>query len=369
MRIRTITCHDVYNLGASLQAFALQHYLEGMGHDVQIIDYKPDYLSGHFSLWAINPKYNKPLLREAYWLAKMAGRIKARGRKKPFDQFKQRYLHLTRRYSSIEELHQDPPEADLYIAGSDQIWNTTFNNGTDAAFYLDFGTARKISYAASFATPELREGTEGFVKQKLANFDAISVREKGGLNILSSLGFNGTQVVDPVFLLNKAEWDELLQGVCSIAEAELNDPYILVYDFDPQGPIHQVAERLAKLKHCKIYGVGPYALPYADRNFANNGPLDFVALVKNAQCVVSNSFHATAFALIYHRDTLVVNRQDGLNLRMKDLLHDYKLDYRIVSGTTADDQLENSIDYIAVAPLIAENITNSKNWLNRSLNG
>lgn len=369
MKIKTITCHDVYNSGASLQAFALQRYLESQGHEVQIIDYKPDYLSNHFNLWAINPKYNKPVLREAYWMVKLPYRIKARARKKPFDQFTQHYLHLTRRYSSVVELRKDPPEADVYIAGSDQIWNTTLPNGTDAAFYLDFGSARKISYAASFATPALREGTGHFVKQKLKNFDAISVREKSGIGLLNNLGYEGNQVVDPVFLLSKEDWDALLSDNHLASQPELKEPYILVYNFEPKGPISIVADRLARLIKCKIYSFGPYAMPYAQKNFVNNGPLDFVALIKSAQCVVSNSFHATVFALIYSRDTFVVNRQDGLNQRMKDLLEDYGLGDRLISPTASDAQLIEHIDYSKVNPIFEKSIANSKDWLDKNTNG
>lgn len=336
---------------------------------MQIIDYKPDYLSNHFNLWAINPKYNKPVLREAYWMAKLPYRIKARARKKPFDQFTQHYLHLTRRYSSVEELRKDPPEADVYIAGSDQIWNTTLPNGTDAAFYLDFGTARKISYAASFATPALREGTENFVKHKLKNFNAISVRENSGIGLLKSLGYTGGQVADPVFLLGKKGWDELLNNNQLDSQPELKEPYVLIYNFEPKGPISIVADRLARLIKCKIYSVGPYAMPYAQKNFVNNGPLDFVALIKGAQCVVSNSFHATAFALIYSRDTFVVNRQDGLNQRMKDLLEDYGLGDRLISPTASDAQLIEHIDYSKVNPIFEKSIANSKDWLDKNTNG
>lgn len=369
MKIKTITCHDVYNSGASLQAFALQRYLESQGHEVQIIDYKPDYLSNHFNLWAINPKYNKPVLREAYWMVKLPYRIKARARKKPFDQFTQHYLHLTRRYSSVVELRKDPPEADVYIAGSDQIWNTTLPNGTDAAFYLDFGSARKISYAASFATPALREGTGHFVKQKLKNFDAISVREKSGIGLLNNLGYEGNQVVDPVFLLSKEDWDALLSDNHLASQPELKEPYILVYNFEPKGPISIIAKRLAKLINCKIYSVGPYAMPYAQKNFVNNGPLDFVALIKSAQCVVSNSFHATVFAMIFDCDTFVVNRQDGLNQRMKDLLEDYGLGDRLISPTASDAQLIEHIDYSKVNPILEKSIANSKDWLDKNTNG
>lgn len=96
MKIKTITCHDVYNVGASLQAYALVTYLRKLGHDAQIIDYKPDYLSNHYSLWGLgNPAYDKPILRELYNLAKLPGRLKAE-----------------KRESGIRPVHRGVPAAD-----------------------------------------------------------------------------------------------------------------------------------------------------------------------------------------------------------------------------------------------------------------
>ena len=137
MKIKTITCHDVYNHGASLQAFALQHYLQSIGHDVEIIHYKPPYLSGHYDLWKVsNSRYDKPIIRLLYLMVKLPGRLKSLKRKRAFDAFTSQFLRLTRRYDTIEALRNDPPHADVYIAGSDQIWNTAFRNRLEPAFYV-----------------------------------------------------------------------------------------------------------------------------------------------------------------------------------------------------------------------------------------
>ena len=96
MQIRIITCHDVYNHGASLQAYALQTYLELMGHTVEIIDYKPDYLSRHYLLWSVdNPIFDKPFIKQLYLMAKLPGRLVALKRKKVFDAFTKLYLKRT----------------------------------------------------------------------------------------------------------------------------------------------------------------------------------------------------------------------------------------------------------------------------------
>jgi hypothetical protein len=363
MRIKTITCHDVYNLGASLQAYALQRFLQEQGHDVAIIDYKPFYLSGHFKLWNVsNPKFNKPLIKQLYLCAKLPGRLLALKRKNVFDHFTANFLKLTKRYHNLEELQEDAPLADIYIAGSDQIWNTQFPNGNDAAFYLDFGNARKISYAASFATNSLEEGSKNFVQTKLNNFNSISVREASGLKILDSIGFNGVQVVDPVFLIHRESWDDIED------HSGENEKYILAYDFDKHGPIGVIAKRLSKLLKCKIYSIGPFRMHYAHRNFVNAGPDTFISLIKNSQCVLSNSFHASAFAMIYNKDFFVIEREDGLNQRMRDLLKKYSLLERIVSLSIGDEELQSSIDYSDVNEGINQDVKRSKSFLLSQLN-
>lgn len=330
MKIKTITCHDVYNLGASLQAYALQRYLQNEGHDVEIIDYKPDYLSGHFNLWGVgNPIYNKPIIKQLYLAAKLPGRLKALKRKKVFDQFTHQYLRLTKRYHNNEELKADPPVADVYIAGSDQIWNTLFPNGKDPAFYLDFVPPgkKKISYAASFATKEIADGWTPFVKKMLANLDAVSVREKSSLPLLTSLGRpDGVAVCDPVFLLDRNEWEKIMNKTVS-----LDEDYILTYDFENNPTIKEIAQNMKKEKGYKIYNVGPFKMNYADKNFVNAGPLEFLSLVNHSSFVISNSFHATAFSLIFQKNFCVVNRKEGINERMKSLLGDLQLGDRIIS--------------------------------------
>lgn len=208
-----ITCHDVNSYGASLQAYALSRFIADAGHAVSIIDYKPGYLSNHHKPDAIcDPRFDYPVLRQLYLLAKLPGRIQAKERKKYFDRFTSTYLPLTaERYHSLDELRGADIRADILIAGSDQIWNTFLNNGHDPAFYLDFGPekARRISYGASFGSALLAHGSEPSVKKHLGLLDEISVRERTGVDLLRSLGYDGEHVCDPVFLLPADEWREL----------------------------------------------------------------------------------------------------------------------------------------------------------------
>ena len=364
MQIKTITCHDVYNHGASLQAYALQTYLESLGHTVEIIDYKPDYLSRHYLLWSVdNPVFDKPLVKQLYLLAKLPERLIALKRKRLFDEFTKKYLQLTsKRYHSNEELKAEPPLADMYIAGSDQIWNTLFQNGRDAAFYLDFApaSAKRISYAASFATEDVADEYRPFVCKMLQNFDAVSIRERCSLPLLTTLGrADGIAVCDPVFLLSNAQWESLLP------QQQNKEKYLLVYDTEFMSKVKEIAKRIAKEKNLKIYNVSASRIGYADKDLWISSPINFVQLIRDASYVVSNSFHASAFSIVFERDFCVINRSEDINERMKSLLSNYELEERLVAGYS--ENILKPIDYQQVRPQVQKDIEYSKEFLNQSL--
>ncbi len=353
MTINTITCHDVYNYGASLQAYALMKCLRNEGHQVKIIDYKPNYLSGHYNVFAISEKYSSisTLHRLAYYCVRIPYRLCFWDfkRKRAFDQFKSKHLHLTDiQYHNNEELKNAPPIADLYIAGSDQIWNTAYPNGKDPAFYLDFAPNGKIraSYAASFSVSEIDDKIKSFVRQQISKLDFVSVRESTGLQILASIGLSGCQVCDPVFLLAKNEWSAMTHS------RMIRQKYILVYDFELNKDIENFVKKYAKKYDLKIVSIkdGPN-LEYADKVIKGAGPLDFLTLIRDCECVVSNSFHGSAFALIFNKEFYVFNRmRQKVNSRMVDLLAGLHLEERLI--TNKNDTFLSKINYKEVNPLM-----------------
>lgn len=332
MNIKTITCHDVYNYGASLQAYALQEYLISQGHNVEIIDYKPDYMRVHYNFWyvpenshyyqkAMNSKFIHFLLC-CYFAPR---RFATYGRKKKFDAFREKFLKCTRRYFSYEELVADAPVADAYIAGSDQIWNSNLPNGKDPAYFLQFGSGntKRIAYAASFGIPEVAEAHRPVMSKWLEKFDAISVREKTALNILKAIGVEGVEVVDPVYLLTQQLWSKFA-GENKIQK----EKYILVYDIDlDNDDLRKEAERLSKLYGYKIVAVCALGKnPYAQISIKDAGPLEFVNLIKNAEFVISNSFHATSFSIILNRPFSTFYKKKNVS-RMVDLLKNIGLEH------------------------------------------
>lgn len=334
MNIKTITCHDVYNHGSALQAYALMAHLKKMGHDVEIINYLPPYLRIRTHLLSVSSNWiDKPwFLKLFYLLGKIPGRLlwPHTSCKKRFDLFNKRHLRVTKRlYRSCKELRDHPPEADLYITGSDQIWNTAYNNGRDPAFYLDFGeeSSVRISYAASFGLGDVLSEYEPFVRRKLAGLNDISVREKRGVEIIEKLGFKARHVCDPVFLLDREDWDALSKNGIKPKE-----PYILIYDFEVKDEFRAFAMQLARKLKMPVYSINNYhRCPYADLDFYKSGPEDFISLIKNAELLMSNSFHATAFSIIFGTKFYALPRlTDKVNSRMESLLESCGLQDRFI---------------------------------------
>lgn len=370
MNIKTITCHDVYNYGASLQAYALQTFLEKKGHEVEIIDYLPSYKAKRYDWFSI-PKESKlytlseiPILNSLCGLISHRREFKYWLRYKRFVSFKKKYLHCTpKTYTSFCDLDADCPVADFYIAGSDQIWNTRYINGTDPSFYCSFvkDCNKCISYAASFATSELDSKWKKFVKKQLANFKAISVRELSGVKIAESLGYKATAVLDPVFLLNKNDWD-------SLCREHHKEKYLIVYDFLRNDlRIREICHRIAKENGLAVYSLNDGGTTeWAEKNICNAGPVEFLEWIRDASFVVSTSFHATAFSVIFEREFITFPLVGhGNSSRMSDFLGRLSLGERYINGDVPIHFIPINYDKVNK---IKKNMQNkSREWLLQQL--
>ena len=365
MKIKIITCHNVYNHGASLQAFALMSYLKGLGHDVEIIDYLPCYLE-HYYLWGhVSPAFDKQIIRTAYCLAKFPYRLYdlvGNKRKKAFDIFTRDYLLLTaQKYHTYEELSSNPPVADLYIAGSDQIWNSIFHNGKDPAFYLQFGSGqiKKASYAASFGANDIDRGYQKEITKWISELDFVSVRESTGIEILRSLGiFDGIQVLDPVFLLSRNEWEVLIRDYTITKEK-----YCLYYGFAGDDEAEASAVQIAHKNGLRIFSLSDSNV--CDRSLKGVGPIEFLAYIKKAELVITSSFHATAFSLIFEKQMIVYRRKEAINTRIIDLLSEVGLNDCLMEPTNFRII---EIDYTKVKKMLELTIAISKEYLDLVLN-
>lgn len=368
MIVKTITSHDVYNYGASLQAYALMTYLESIGHNTEIIDYKPDYVLRRYDYRWVNPEsafHKFRLTRIIYRILKYIQRQTTLKRKKTFDRFTKQYLKTTQTYHNNEELINNTPKADAYIVGSDQVWNSFYDAGKDPAFYLDFvpETKKRISYAASFSITEIESQYQNFIKQHLDKFNHISVREYHALKILQQMNLKGEWVVDPIFLLPFSFWKSHLTAF------QKKEKYILVYDFERNSLLKTFAQFIAKNKNMKIYSINDtYPLWYANRNFNHAGPLEFISLIYHADYFISNSFHGSAFSLLFNKEFFIFGRnRHKVNSRMESLLKMLCIENRFITSTDDFSQLNTPINYAQVNSLLEEKIKLSKNYLKTSL--
>lgn len=364
-KVKTITCHEVYNHGATLQELALLDYLDELGFDAETISYKPDYLTKPHQIFSCeNPNWNKHIITKLiYIVLKAPQKIRNIKRRKNFDIFSKKHIKSTALiYKSNEALKENIPKATAYICGSDQIWNSLHNNGKDPAFYLDFAPEEsiKISYAASFATEQISEDIKAFVRKKVSYLNKISVRETSAVKILNDIGIQKvTHVCDPVFLRSRDFWISLC------APNIINEKYIFIYDFDNNILLKKTALNFKKKYGFKIITINKN-IKYSDQNYWNFGPDYFLTLIKNASFILTNSFHAVAFSIIFEKNFYLFNRNEKINTRMRDLVNYLGLSERLINDQKNKISLEN-IDYNPAQKELNKLILISKNFLSESL--
>lgn len=368
MKIKTLTTYNVYNYGASLQAYALMKYLQNKGHEVEIINYQPEYLRRKYDYKWVNPesKMSKYLLtRFAYRIMKFLQRQTTLKRKKAFDVFTDHLLIQTDiKYLSYNELKNNPPKADLYIVGSDQIWNVFYETGKDDAFFLDFvKKGKKASYAASFSYLNIDSENKKRIKRLLEDFTSVSVREYHGVNILKEIGIESTWVLDPVFLLSKNEWEILIN------KYNKKEKYLLIYDFEGNKSLKKFAIKYAKEHNLKIYSINDtYPLAYANKNFNNAGPIDFLTMIYYCDAFISNSFHGTAFSIIFNKPVFVFNRnRHKVNSRMESIMTLFKLEQNIEPDFNKIKNINNCFDYNKINSILESERNKSLNFINALL--
>lgn len=344
MKIYTITCSNAYNYGAVLQAYALQKYLESKGHDVKIIDYHPPYLR------KISDKYkNRPLIKVVRKILYAPDYSKS---KKVFNYFKKAYLKLSEACYSLDDIKKIS-KADLYIAGSDQIWNPYMKNGLDENYYLDIDGINKISYAASIGRENIDEEFFSVYKKYLPMFSHITVREKCSAEFLNDIGINAEYVVDPVYLLDREQWLEL-------SKKRYKEKYIVVYALHHIQAIYEYARKLSNKLGVKMYVINVEIREIRrgnDKFFWNPSVNEFLSLIENSEAVVSNSFHGISFGLIFRKAVHIFDTEKD-DIRLKNIIELYDLKNRVIEQTKLE-VMNNDIEE-KTQELIEKEIARSK---------
>lgn len=275
----------MHNPGSVLQAWALQEYINKLGHDCRIIDYRPHYFYSEGN----NLKH---MVKNILFHREM------RSRSDKFDAFIKHNMNLTSTYYSVSELDAESSTADITIAGSDQLWNTDFQCGWDDAFYLNFvKSGQLVSYSTSVGKECISEDNKKRLMQELPKFDWLSVREKSTADALSiMLQREVAFVCDPVLLLTPNDYIPFLRP-----EIAPNNKYAMVYLSPKCNALDRLVTEYKKLGYAIILVGGFSKRCQCDYHIKDAGPLDFLTYLYHADVVISNSFHATAFAHVFHK--------------------------------------------------------------------
>ena len=304
MKVGLLTFPHSPSYGATLQMYALQQTVERLGHTVEAIHYHNAYMRGEKH----TIKAKKSPLR---CLAKIWGRRLLHGRMyRKFRRFEKNYVHLypTRSFSDKGELKRYAQRYDAVICGSDQVWNPRITNG-DTSFFLDFCPVgvRRIAYAPSFAVETLSEEMQGIVSPLLEQFTSLSIREKAGQRLIEEMiGQTVDTVLDPTFLADPADWMALEKP-----HAAAVGEYVLYFTVIQSKELYHRCREFAREKGLKLVVVGGNPL----RKLRNKdpmveyavdiGPQEWLYLIHHARYVVTNSFHGTAFSVIFQKEFYV----------------------------------------------------------------
>ena len=322
-----LTFHSALSYGAALQSYALQQFLFSCGVDNEIVDYRCEFMEKNYKS-LIKIVKGKELKSFVGSLVKMPNKKKSLKLSKSFqDRFMKKSKPVTR--DNIECIRDNYK---LFISGSDQVWSPTCV-GFDKTYFLDFAKPeQKYSYAASFGTSEISDEYKAEFSRLLGDFRYCSVREESGKNIVKSLtGKDATVNIDPTLLLKAKHWDKIA------GEPLIKGKYIFLFNVLKPVKMIEYAVKLGKEKNLPVYYLNDKHLPINGINYVKPVAADgFVNLIKNAEYVVTNSFHASAFSIIYHKKFVMeLDTETKRNNRSEELLKQLGIENReIKDGLT-----------------------------------
>ncbi len=381
-----ITIHNIENFGSVLQTYATQYVINALGFDCKIIDYKypNDYHNGYLDetkskVDCVTPRRNLSLMEKIinkclkiiYKTKIKKNRLET---KRSFVDFTDNFLNKTSTYNTFEELEKNPPVFDVYVVGSDQVWNVKYAH-MDKAWLLSYisDDRKRISYASSFGSFKIPLEYSELYRMYLSKFSAISVREASGVDIVKELiNKQAYHTLDPTLLLSSNDWNKIALPI------KIQRPYIycylLSYSTDPFPYVYDLIEKVQKQLQCKVVIHDGNLLDCTKRGFLttstiqNIGPLEFLSLIKNANFVITSSFHGTAFAINYRKSFFSIVDKRKTDDRIESLLTKLELTERLIPIGTSTSSLENfNINYTKTEAKLNENIRYSVNYLKSNL--
>jgi len=385
MKIGLLNFYFANNYGATLQCYALYTTLRKMGNEVDIIDYRFGEMleAYHMPSGAIKRTFLRlsSEKKNPVYCLKLANRLfkyyswyflhwKSLIKMKNFNKFiNKEFSETFQHYKNYSELVNNPPICECYIAGSDQIWNTDNLGGKlDNSFFLEFGppNTKRIIYGASCGMNVLSEEYIEDILSHCKNIQFISVREDSLLKQLTgkTKELKIYKVCDPVFLLDKHEWN-----IVRVPTISVRKKYIVLYILNQVNNLQNI------IKHLKTYYKN---FVICDISYRKNnvrgidywdggcGPGHFLDYIGNAELIITDSFHGTAFSIIYQKSFISLIRADT-GVRVLELLSKFNLTNRIYNPAQTMEHYASAINYSYVEKRIIEEKEHSLEYLYNSL--
>ncbi len=360
MKVGILTFSCAYNYGAILQCYALQEFLKETNYDVDVLNYRPSYLETRKPKLSLSLFFSSPI-RFFYYLFRVYPRFLDSYSK--FQYFCESNLLLTEKLIDGSQLSKKSELYDYILIGSDQVWNEKFN-GNDKNWYGEFvredSKTKLISYAASAGDANLSEEKKEYLEKVLNSFFAISAREivlKKQLQELlkKEISF----VLDPTLMTNPDVWKKWYAPI-------RKDRYILVYQARENNNCYRIAEHISKELNAKVIGIDNCSNTIKRYGASCSfGPSDFVSLIKNSLCVITTSFHGTAFSIITNVPFYTLALNDGADERCASLLGSLNLLERLIDkDSTPDFKL---IDYSSINYKLNKLRNNSQSYLKNNM--
>ncbi len=351
-KIGILTFHNGKNFGASLQCYALKTTLESIfnGYRVEVINFQKPRVFGE------KHKISKNLLARKIYEFFFKKSIKTSDIK--FDEFMKNNLGISEDIVNEDNISEKTKEYEMIFFGSDQIWNMNEKiYDRSKVFFGDFEfKGKKYSYAASFGDSiKDVENNRDYIIEKLKLFDKISVREENGKKFLNDNSINADWVVDPTLLLDKTEWEKIISK-----ERVIKDKYILYYSVNCRKYSWKIAQKLSKQTGLKVINLVPHPKILASgfKNFYSGGPIEFLNLMKNADYVVTNSFHGTIFSIIFNKKFIPAFDMENNKLKIEERK------YSLLSALEINSickTVESDIDITTLDDIYTEKLENNLN--------
>lgn len=363
MKIGIVTYHRALNYGAVLQCMSLYSALKGLGHEVEVVDYRPEAIEAYrmYFRWKDFEHCRGIIAKLRYLVSCMTLTVSRFKTVRKFNSFLKNNIQLSSVVSSVNDA---PENYDVVFFGSDQIWNPAINEGVDQVYLgqMPKGHAKFYTYAVSMGRLDLFKGkVEEEYRKYISSFDGLSVRETTMQAFLKEkLGRDSEVVCDPSLLISKEE--------CEVMAVKPKDEgYVLLFILDGNPNALGFANRIAQQLGKKVIRIGAVQNPFHRYHCevrAELSPAEFLGYIQYADCIVTNSFHATSFSLIMQKNFYTILRKNN-NDRAKTILGVAGVDGRLVD---AKENIEfKEINYQGVRERLERYKKSSMEWIQKCL--